>query len=150
MIVVVLGGLSAMAVVGVNSMTGTNNDVTGAITSGTPTSRAGSKTGGTNGVGNINNGISGIAIAACNASAAAARSASTSFYVGSSGAYPMKWSDLTTTSPPIFTLPAAVVINAGNPSRLDGRGWKMIMAGGGATEPSFTCSPASAAPTAAP
>jgi hypothetical protein len=147
MIVVVLGGLSAMAIVGVNSLSDRNGTIdTGAVTGG----GTGSSTPTTHAKTNINDTISGIAIAACNASAAAARSASTSFYVGSSGAYPAKWSDLTATNPPAFTLPAGVVINAGNPAQLDGRGWTMTMAGGGATEPSFTCSLASAAPTAAP
>jgi hypothetical protein len=137
MIVLVLGGLTAGAFLGVSSLTdSTNNIVTGGT--GTPENGTGS-TGGTGPKSGIGAEVNIAAGVACTASADAARSASTSYFVGSGGLYPVKWSDLTASNPPLYKAATNVVINRGNPTELDGRGWKLTMAGGGTTEPTFTC-----------
>jgi hypothetical protein len=135
MMVVILGALTATAIVGVSSMTGDSSG-TGAILSVTSTTRRGTSAG--NGV-SSGGGLS--ARSACKASADAASSASTLYFASSGGmSYPVKWSDMTSAKPPLFTLATNVVINPANPTELDGRGWKMVMAGGGTTVPTFRCS----------
>ncbi|HEY5173547.1 MAG TPA: hypothetical protein VIK54_17625 [Acidimicrobiia bacterium] len=47
---------------------------------------------------------------------------------------------MTSSSPPIYKPATDVVINRANPKELDGRGWRLIVSGGGATAPTFTCS----------
>ena len=42
-------------------------------------------------------------------------------------------------SPSMFSPATNVTINAANPNELDGRDWKIVMSGGGATAPTFTC-----------
>lgn len=134
MVVVVLGALTATAVVGVSTLTGDDNtkvlSANRNVNSGSRASsaRTTSSTGGGNG----------IARNACRASADAAGSAST-LYFASRGSYPVKWSDLTASNPPMYKLATNVVVNAGNPTELDGDGWKLTMAGGGVREPTFTC-----------
>jgi hypothetical protein len=137
MIVLVLGGLTAAAVVGVSSLTGGDNSiVTGTTVTGPTASGSPSTTGHKGGIG----AEIGIATAAaCNASAAVARSVSTSYFATSGGQYPVKWADLTASNAPLFKPAANVTINAGNPAELDGPGWKLTMAGGGTTAPTFTC-----------
>jgi hypothetical protein len=77
---------------------------------------------------------------ACRATADAARSASSLYFVNSGfRSYPVKWSEMTASNPAIYNLAANVVVNAGNPKELDGRGWKLIMSGGGANKSTFTC-----------
>jgi hypothetical protein len=137
MIVLVLGGLAATAVVGVSSLTGSDNSVVSGMT-GTGHGVTGST--GTRGrKGGIGAEVGIAAGAACTASADVARSASTSYFVSSGGQYPAKWADLTASNPPLYTPAANVIINAGNPAELDGSGWKLTMTGGGTTEPTFTC-----------
>jgi hypothetical protein len=137
MIVVVLGALTAGALLGVSSLNSSNNAITGY----NGPSGAGST--GSRGTTVPNGGIGaevGIAAgAACTASAEAARFASTSYFVGSNGQYPVKWADLIGTNPPLYKPIAKVVINAANPAELDGAGWKLTMTGGGTTAPTFTC-----------
>ena len=130
-IVVVLGALAAMAMFGVSSMTDSNDKVAEIVGAGTTASSAprGSGSGGS---------VVG-ATAACAASAAGAQAATSVYFVNSGGSYPVKWSDLTSANPSNFALPADVVINPANPAELDGNGWKLMMAGGGTSAPTFTC-----------
>jgi len=146
MVIVVLGALTATAIVGVSSLTGSSGNIGTGISGSTGTKNTGSTASGSN----IGAGISSTAISACAASADAARSASTLYFVNSGGTYPVTWSDMTTSSPPIYKLATNVVINAGNPRELDGRGWKLIVSGGGASEPTFTCSQAALGLAATP
>jgi hypothetical protein len=46
---------------------------------------------------------------------------------------------MTTSNPPIYKPATNVVINSDNSKELDGRGWKLIISGGGAAQPTFTC-----------
>ena len=133
-IVVVLGGLAAAAVVGVNSMTSDNATVVGT----SPSTTAGGGGGaGSVGLGGI---VAAAAASACNAAAATATAASSAYFASSgAGAYPTKWSDLTASAPPIYALPAHVVIDPKNPAALDGNGWRLTMSGGGTTAPAFAC-----------
>ena len=77
--------------------------------------------------------------ASCKASADAASSASTLYFANRGGTYPVKWSDMTSAQPPLFALATNVIINPANPTELEGRGWTMVMAGGGTRAPTFTC-----------
>ena len=133
LVVLLLGALTAGAVVGVSSLTGTSDNT---ATLGTGVNRNG-------GTGNLapSSSISSAAAGACAASAAAARAASSVYFATSGGSYPVKWSDLTASNPPTFALAEHVVINAGNPKELDGSGWKLIVSGGGTSAPTFTCRP---------
>jgi hypothetical protein len=144
MMVVILGALTAAAIVGVSSMTGGSSG-TGVISNVTSSTRAAVRVtnttgrGGTAGIG-VGSGGGVSALSACKVSAAAAGSASTLYFAGSGGAYPVKWSDMTGAKPPLFTLATNVIVNPANPAELEGRGWKMVMAGGGTRAPTFTCS----------
>jgi hypothetical protein len=142
LIVLVLGGLTATAIVGVNSLTGSSKDSMGTIASTVPTARTSVNTATTahSVGGGIGAGLGAAAVAACNASASAANAASAVYYANSTS-YPTKWSDLTTGNPSPFALTTTDVVNARIPTELDGRGWKMVMSGGGTTVPTFTCSP---------
>ncbi len=135
MIIVVLGALAATAMLGVSTLTGndTVTDVLGTATTTTGTARTPNT-----GTRTTNTGSVIGATAACSASRSAAEAASTVYFV-SGGSYPLTWSDLTAANPPTFVLPADVVINPTNPTQLDGRGWRLIIAGGGASAPTFTC-----------
>jgi hypothetical protein len=134
MVVVVLGALTATAVVGVSTLTGSSGssgrgstapEAAAAVAPGTALGAGSSRSAGST----------------CRASADAARSATTFYFANSGGrSYPVKWSDMTTSNPPIYKLATNVVINSGNSKELDGRGWKLIMSGGGVTQPTFTCS----------
>jgi len=124
-LVVALGALTAMAVIGVNAMTGNDSATSGLpITSTTAVPRGALSQG---------------AIAACRANADAAKAASAAYFANSGRTYPAQWSDLTASSAPTLTLAEHVVINASNPVELDGNGWKLIMSRGGATAPTFVC-----------
>ena len=142
LIVVVLGGLTATAVVGVNSLTGSSNDDIGAIASTVPTAKTnpGTPTTVHRVASGIGAGLAAAAVAACNTSASAANAASAVYYVNTTS-WPTKWSDLTTGNPAPFAMTATDVVNARIPTELDGRGWKMVMSGGGTTQSTFTCSP---------
>lgn len=145
MMVVVLGALSAAAIVGVSSMTGGSSG-TAVISNVTDTTRAVirvTSTTGRGGTASVGVGSGGgiSARSACNASADAASSASTLYFASSGGVYPAKWSDMTSAKPPLFALATNVIINPAVPTELEGRGWKMVMTGGGTRAPSFTCSP---------
>ena len=133
MIVVVLGALAAMAMLGVSSLTDSNDKVAEIVGAGTTASSA-PRGSGSGSAGNVVG-----ATAACAASAAGAQAATSVYFVNSGGSYPVKWSDLTTANPSNFALPADVVINPANPAELDGNGWKLKMAGGGTSAPTFTC-----------
>lgn len=134
MVVVVLGVLAATAVVGVSTLTG--NDNANVLNTGRNV-RGGSRGSSARSTSSTGAG-NGITRNACRASADAAGSAST-LYFASSGSYPVKWSDLTASNPPMYKLATHVVVNGGNPTELDGDGWKLTMAGGGVSEPTFTC-----------
>src|SRR4051812_9911384 len=137
-IVVVLGLLSAAAVIGVSSL---SNDDSVAVLRGRSTGSVG-----VSGPGGFSSttrpagttGPTPAAAAACAASASAASSASTVYFTNG-GAYPARWSDLTGGPAAVFVLPDGVVVHPADPARLDGRGWKLVMTGGGATAPTFTC-----------
>src|SRR6185437_2728418 len=75
---------------------------------------------------------------ACATSADAATTASAAYYA-KTGAYATRWSDLTGTTPPVFEVQHDVAINAAAPKELDGKGWKLTIAGGGTTPPTFEC-----------
>lgn len=123
MIIVTLGLFSAGAIVGLSTMTGPSNN-----------ERAGSGRGSRSVIGESS-------MLACRANAAAAISASTYYFTNNGGTlYPRTWSDLTTSTPPVFELPSGVVINGANPQELDGPGWKLIMSGGGPNPTTFACS----------
>jgi hypothetical protein len=141
MTVVILGALMAAAIVGVSSMTGGSNgsSVLSAVTS---TTRGGDRGASSGGSGtNVSSGGGISASSACKASADAAKAGSALYFASSEGAsFPVKWSDMTSAKPPLFTLAPNVVINPSNPTELEGPGWKMVMAGGGTRAPTFTCS----------
>jgi hypothetical protein len=133
-IVLVLGGLAAAAIVGVNSFTD-GDDLT--LGSTIPS------TGRTTGDGRGNGGPGAIpdaaAVSACRASVDAATAASAAYFAtGEHGRYPMTWTDLTASR--TLALPDRVVVNPRNPEELDGVGWKLRMAGGGTEAPTFACS----------
>jgi hypothetical protein len=135
LVVVILGALSATAIVGLRSTPGSGGTNGGVLANATA-------------AGNVANRISGSASpgvealrpgVACNATADAARSASNVYVTNSGGKYPMTWSDLTSGRPPIYTLPTNVTINATNAKDLDGPGWKLVMSGGGSVSANFVC-----------
>jgi hypothetical protein len=133
MIVVVLGGLTAVALLGVSSLTDSTKTI-GTITAPGTTLRTGSPGHPVTG----NPGIGGIGVTtSCTASADAARAASGVYYATSGGTYPTRWSDLTPADAPMLVLPKDVV--ATSPVQLSGRGWKLVISGGGTVEPTFTC-----------
>jgi hypothetical protein len=128
--IVILGVLAAGAFVGVQTMTGTDSrtptDI-GPLTTNSVPHRAGSAT-------------SNLAHNACAASADAARSASNVYFANSGfQRYPTSWSELTTRPAALLTLASDDVINPQNPRELDGQGWRLLISGGGATAPIFTC-----------
>ena len=135
-IVIVLGALTATAIIGVSSLTGGSNGKVLRATIGTRAHGTGGS-GGSGGSGASPS--SGSALVACRASADAARAASAVYYANTTGTFPTKWSDLTASNPPLFPLADRVVVNVANPAELDGRGWKLVMTGGGTTQPTFTC-----------
>jgi hypothetical protein len=143
MVVVVLGTLTATAIVGVSTLTG-SSDGSGIRGIGSPAAEAAAAVAASAGGAAVvaaPRGGSSSARNGCTASADAARSASTFYFANSGGrSYRVKWSDMTTSNPPIYKLETNVVINGGNPKELDGRGWKLTVSGGGASEPTFTCS----------
>jgi len=128
LLIVVLGGLAAIAVVSVNSMTGSDSTTANLLTT-TSVSDSGA------GVG-----LAGVAqsaaAAVCHAEAGAATSASSVYFASSGGRYPTKWPDLATAS---LVLPPHVVVNPNNPAELDGNGWKLTMSGGRTAAPTFAC-----------
>jgi len=138
LVVVVLGLLTATAITALPSITYST------ITESSPRSAAaGVAT--SNLAGRISGGgmanVSGVRNSpACSATADAARSAVTLYFATRGGSsYPVRWSDLTNSTPPIYKLSSNVVINVANPKELDGRGWKLLIVGGGGTAPTFTC-----------
>ena len=139
MIVVVLGAMTATAIIGVSSLTGSGGDggAGGSAASQIAAEKAAAAIAG--GANVAPAGIVGAARISCNAAAGAARTASTLSFANRGGTYPVTWSEMTTSSPSVYTLASGVVINLGNPKELDGRGWKLIMSGGGAAPPVFTC-----------
>ena len=128
MMVVVLGGLAALAVVGVSNL-GDNSDAAAVLAPATTVVRTGAPVDRGPGRG-----------VACVASADAARTAAAMFYV-TAGAYPTRWSDLTAGSEPALKLPAGVTVNGADPKQLDGFGWKMLITGDGGVSPTFACQP---------
>jgi len=135
MVVVILGALSATAVLGLRSMTGSSGSDGGVLANASAAANVGNRVSGgaSPGVGAMEASI------ACKATADAARSASNVYFTNSGGKYPLKWSDLTTGTSPIYKLSANVAINAMNPKELDGPGWKLIISGGATIAPTFTC-----------
>jgi len=135
LIVVILGALTASAIVGLRSMTASNASSRSVLANASAAGNVANRVseGASPGVGAIRAGV------ACNATADAARSASSVYFAKSGGKPPVRWSDLTIGTPPIYKLPTNVTINATNPKELDGRGWKLIISGTGATAPTFTC-----------
>jgi hypothetical protein len=141
MVIVVLGTLTATAIVGVSTLTGSSNGGGGSGV-GSPAAEAAAAVAAAAG-GAAAKAAPGRSSSrsACRASADAARSASAFYFANSGGrSYPVKWSDMTTSNPPIYKLETNAVINSGNPKELDGRGWKLTVSGGGGSQPTFTCS----------
>jgi hypothetical protein len=144
MVIVALGALTATAVVGVSTLSGSSNGI-GTSGRGSPAAEAAAAAGvaaaGAAAAKAVpGGGSSGSARRSCRASADAARSASTLYFANSGGgSYPVKWSDMTTSNHPIYKLETNVVINSGNPKELDGAGWRLIVSGGGVSAPTFTC-----------
>jgi hypothetical protein len=128
--IVVLGVLAAGAIVGMQAMTGSDSGSPagiGLLTTSTAHGRGQSA-------------ISELARHACVAAADGARTASTVFFANSPGQqYPTSWSELTAPPSAAFALASGDVISPSNRRELDGQGWRLIMAGGGATPPTFTC-----------
>jgi hypothetical protein len=133
-IVVVLGALAAAAIVGVNSMTGSDNTTPGLPTTSAPGGGGGAGAGA--GVGGV---LAAAARSACNATAGNATTASSAYFAANAGKYPTRWSDMTAATPPIYALPAQVTVNPAKPLELDGTGWRLTMSGGGASAPAFAC-----------
>jgi hypothetical protein len=135
-VIVVLGAVTAGAIIGVDAMTG--NDTPTTSLSNTSTTAGSAKGGGSSGSG-LGSAAAQAAAAACKANATAATAASAVHFANTGGTYPTKWSDLTASTPPNFELSPHTVINPRDPAELDGNGWKLILSGGGATAPSFAC-----------
>ena len=132
--VAILGVLTATALVSLRSMTTTTSGAGPAANAAASASLAnGTSSAGAPNIGGVPPDV------ACKATADAARSASNVYFANSGGKYPVKWSDITTRTPPIYTLATNVSISATNARALDAPGWKLIMSGGGATPPTFTC-----------
>jgi hypothetical protein len=143
MMIVVLGALGATAIVGVSSLT--DDGTTRVLSTGPSTpadaARALQAKGASTGAVAPGGASSSSVRRLCMASADAARAASAIYFANSGVAsYPVKWSDLTTSNPALYKPTTNVVINGANPKELDGRGWKLVVSGGGATAPTFTCS----------
>ena len=142
MVIVVLGALSATAIVGVSTLTA-SSDGSGRSGVGSPAAEAAAAiaaAGGAAAKAAPGGGSSGSSRSACRAAADAAGAASAIYFANSGGrSYPVKWSDLTTSNLPIYKLDTNVVINSGNPMELDGRGWKLTLSGRGGSKPTFTC-----------
>jgi len=132
-IVVVLGGLAATAVIGVNTLTASDSTTIG-------TTLDTARSDGAHRPRVEPGAAAGAAAGACHSSAAAANAASTVYYATTGGgSYPAQWSDLTGGSPPIFSLPPQVVVNARDRKELDGAGWQLHMSGDGTAAPTFGC-----------
>jgi type II secretory pathway pseudopilin PulG len=131
--VVILGLLMVSAIVGLKSINGGTGagPAASAVAASNLAGRM-SQTGSPN-VAGIHTGP------ACNATADAARSANNLYFAAHGGSYPSRWSDLTASSPPLVSLPTGVKINPANPRELDGLGWKLTIAGGATSSPTFTC-----------
>jgi hypothetical protein len=127
--VIVLGALAAGAIVGVQAMTGSDSSTRAGIDLLTTTSTVADRG---------RAAVSNLAQNACLATADAARSASSLFFVNVQR-YPTTWSEMTAPPSAAFTLAGDDVVNPSNRKELDGQGWRLIMAGGGATAPTFTC-----------
>jgi hypothetical protein len=130
LMVVILGALAGGAIVGMQAMTGSD--------SGSPTGIGLLTTSTVHGGGR--SAISELARHACVAATDAARAASVVFFANSPDQqYPTSWSEMTAPPSAAFTLAGNDVISSSDPKELDGQGWRLIMAGGGATPPTFTC-----------
>jgi hypothetical protein len=132
---VLLGVLAAGSILELRSIDGGGGDTAGtaAIAAATGVADRTSKSGAL-GVGAM------PAAAACNVQITTAQSASALFYANSGGrSYPVRWANLTSSSPPLYALPRTTVINRSNPNEIDGPGWKLIMLGGGTDPPNFRC-----------
>jgi hypothetical protein len=134
LVVVTLGILMAGAIVGLHSMTNTTSGAGPAANAAAAANLAnGMSRGDSPNIAGVHSGV------ACTATANAARSASTLYFTNTSGKYPARWSDLTTSSPRVFRLPNNAAVNGVNARELDGPGWKLLMSGGGTTAPTFAC-----------
>jgi prepilin-type N-terminal cleavage/methylation domain-containing protein len=76
---------------------------------------------------------------ACEASLDAAQAASLVYYANSPlpSSYPDDFADIVGDE---LTLDTGTAVNAGDNTIIDGKGWSLDMAGGGAAAPTFTCS----------
>jgi hypothetical protein len=140
MMVVVLGAMGATAVIGVSSLTGGGGGGVGAGGAASQIAAEKAAAAIAGGAKVAPGGITAGVNSACRATADAAQAASAVAFANGGGTFPAKWSDLTAGNPPVYALPQLAVVNGGNPKELDGRGWKLLMSGGGATRPTFTCS----------
>jgi hypothetical protein len=135
--VVVLGGLAAIAVIGVNSLTGSDTTIEGLTTTSAPTGKTGNTSGG--GVGSV---IGPAAAYACKTNISAANAASAAYYANrGTGAFPTKWTDLTGGASPLFEMPADAAIDPRQATVLVTSQWRLVMAGDGSDTPTFTCKP---------
>ena len=143
MVIVVLGALSATAVVGVSTLNGNGNGSGRAKAVAAEAAAAAAEAAAAAGVAGAAPGAASSisALSSCRLSAVAARSASALYFTNNGGrSYPVTWSDMTTSKSAIYALAPNVVINRVNAKELDGRGWKLTMSGGGASPTTFTCS----------
>jgi hypothetical protein len=132
--IVILGLLMVSAVIGLKSING--DTAAGPAASAVAASKLAGRMSeaGSPNVAGIPTGI------ACNASVTAAQSASTLYYTThGASSYPSRWTDLTTSAPPLFALPKGAVVNRSNPKELDGPGWKLVISGGATSAPTFAC-----------
>jgi hypothetical protein len=133
-VVVVLGGLAAVSVIGVNAMSGSDDAIVGSTIPVT-TGSARDGTGGT-GLGGV---VAPAATAACTINADAAKAASAAYSASNGGTYPTTWSELTAPPSPVFELPDGVAIEPDDPAVLDAQTWQLRMAGGGTAANTFAC-----------
>ena len=72
---------------------------------------------------------------ACSATLDASRSAAAVFYANNAGKYPSSFSDLTSPTPPLLTIPSGVTEGT---TTLSANSWTVTMTGGGTTANTFT------------
>src|SRR5262245_13898568 len=77
---------------------------------------------------------------ACSASADAARTSSAVYYTDHSNVWPTRLTQMTGDIPPEYTAPSRARFNRSG-RRMTVGTWSLRIRGGGATRPTFTCSP---------
>jgi type IV pilus assembly protein PilA len=72
---------------------------------------------------------------ACSATLDASRSAAAVYYANNAGTYPSSFTDLTSPTPPLLTVPSGVTVGA---TTLSANSWSVTMTGGGTVANTFT------------